>query len=276
MATDHGLHVLRGKLGNQVFTIRNGKRIVRSAPTQPTAQTEATRKSARDFGTANSAAALIRTGFKPLIQTYADGQFDDRLKSRVIQIVQTGPQALKGHRRFADGNMALLKGLELNQYTAVGNLLRCVPAVSVVPGGDITITLPRQKLAEMLAPPPKAAAAVIQFRCCLLYFEEKKGLYVTPDDLVLPVEKTVFPGGSFSLPLEGADNCVIIPAWGVYFTAKDGGHMIQNRKYYAGNLLEVVHLEDGAVKVFTPEAPVAAEVPAGNTTPRVQWKMEEE
>lgn len=276
MATDHGLHVLRGKLGNQVFAIRNGKRIVRSAPSQPAAQTEATRKSARDFGTANSAAALIRTGFKPLIQEYADSQFDDRLKSCVIKIVQTGPQHLKGNRKFTDGDIALLKGMELNQHTAVGNLLRGKPAITVVPGEAITIALPRQPLAEMVVAPPKAAAVIVQFRCCLLYLEEKKGLYVTPEDLVIPLAKTNFPGGSFGLPLEGADNCVIMLAWGVHFTSKDDGRIIKNRKHYAGSLLEVVHLENGMIKVFEPEVPVVTAVPVVDTTARVRWKLDNE
>lgn len=65
---------------------------------------------------------------------YADNLFDDRLKSQVIQVIQSGPAVLKGRRRFTDGNMALLKGMEFNKHTAVNKLLRIEPVITTVPG----------------------------------------------------------------------------------------------------------------------------------------------
>ncbi|GGH62189.1 hypothetical protein HNQ91_001218 [Filimonas zeae] len=276
MAKVESLFNLNGKLGNHIFSTVKGKKVVRSVSSRPHVQPEASRKSGKDFGAASSAAALIRQGFKPLTQVYADNEYDDRLKRLANQVVLSGPERLKGARQFTDGNMALLKGLELNKHTAVSKLLPAAPVVTTVAGNSITIALPKLYTEKMFFGPEKAAAAVIQFRCCLLYFTEKRGLYVTAEDLIISLAKETFPGGSFSLPLEGADNCVILLAWGIHFTAKNDQRMINNRKYYAANLLEVVHLENGAIKVFEPEVSATTAVAAVNTVPQVQWTLDEE
>lgn len=273
---EQGFFDLKGKVGNLIFSSRKGKEYVKGASARQHVQPEASRKSGKDFGTASSATALIRQGFRPFTQLYADDLFDDRLKSRAVKVIQSAPEALKGGRLFTDGDLALLKGMELNRHAAVVGLLQTELSVTTVPGDCMTITLPRKKIAAMLIPPEKALEAVIQFRCCLFYFPEKRGLFVMPDDLVIPLNKEMFPGGSFRLPLAGADNCVIMLVRAIHFTHERDGYMIRDRNYYAASIVEVVHIEDGQIKTFVPEVRTVAETPAVNTVPRVQWEMNEE
>lgn len=275
MAFNEGVFELSGKLGKQVFSVRNGRNIVKGVSDKPHQLSEASKKSGKDFGTASTATKLIRMGFESFIAQFGDDRFDDRLKSLAIKVVNTGPAALKGKRQFTDGDVALLKGLVFNKHAALSKLLHSSPVITLVPGSAITIALPRQKIAAMFSPPAKAAEAVMQFYCCLFYFNEEKGVFVKPDDLVIPLDKISFAGGSFQLPLEGADNYVIMLACSIHFLAEGNHQPIQNRQYFAASLLEVMYIANGVIQQFQPEVATVM-APVVNTAPRVQWVMNEE
>jgi len=274
MARQEGIITLRGKLGNQVFYVSNGKNLVKGAGA-PYLQPESSRKSSSEFGRGNAAAVLINKGFKPLIDLVGSTRVIDRLKSILIKIVNTGPIELKGKRQVTDGDVALLKGFQFNRYTSMDRLITISPSIQVDPGGELTVSLPKMRVKDMFYPPPKTIAAVLQFRCCIFYFDLKNGRFVMPEDLVIPLTKATFPGGAFSLPIQDTGDCVLLLAWSIYFSPGDDLAPTMNRKYYAGSIIEAVNIVDGKVVSFQYPEPVVITRHA-ETTNKAQWKMNEE
>ncbi|KAI9450320.1 hypothetical protein F5148DRAFT_1290904 [Russula earlei] len=275
MAIHEGIIEISGKLGNEVYYTRNGKRYVRKLTGQKINQSKGTRKSSSDFGRANAATGLIRLAFKPLISQFSDNQFDGRLKSTLIKIVNTGPKVLQGKREVTDGDVALLKKLAFNRHTPVNRLITIVPFIAIDPTGDLTISLPGMPVKDLFYPPAKATAAVLQFCCCVFYFDKKNGRYKRPEDLHISLQAASFPGGKFSLPIADSGDCVLVVAWGIHFTYDNDRRPICDRKYYAGSIIEAVNIVDGKIVSFQyPERIVTAK--AATTENRVAWEMNEE
>lgn len=120
MAIQNGVIKIYGQPGDLVFYKRGNAAVVRRKPVQKQ-QTEASKQSSRDFGSASRNAAYIRKAFAPLVQLYAYDDLLNRLNKRFIEIFKTIPAEQAGVKRLTDGKLALLKGFEFNSCKPLEN-----------------------------------------------------------------------------------------------------------------------------------------------------------
>jgi|GEM_PF-1377488 len=278
MAIIRGVIRLKGKVGNLVFTERNGTAYAKDAGPKGDDYdlSEGSKKSGKDFGASQTGRGLLHQGFKPFIKTVADARMDNRLKSVTIKGINTGPVTLQGKRKVTDGDVGLLKGFEFNGETCVGNLIGCLPLIDIDPKSNITIGLPNMRIEDLFFAPGDAADAILQFRCCSFFFDEGLCYFAMPEDLVIPLGKASFPGADVSLAIteettEIPDDYVIMIAWTIQFAAADGG-IIRDKQYYAGSILQSVYIKDGKIVVFQYPEPVKKEMPVEDLN-RAAWKM---
>lgn len=273
MAIQTGIITLSGRIGNVVHYERDGVNCSRTVA-EKYALTEATKKSGAEFGKASAAGALIRKGMEPIIKRMMHSKLVNKINKRLIKIINTGPVALKGDREVIDGDVALLKDLEFNPYSTVGRLTFLLPTMAIDPMECIRFMLPRMEMSYAFNPPPKAAFGVLQLICCTYDFPAKNGRFARPDELVIPLNKKVFPGADLELPLYELESCVLLVGMGVYFLTAEN-IPIGNRQWYGGNIVEAVAIKDGKVVQFE-YPPLAAPVPVEEKKDRVVWKLREE
>lgn len=272
MAVQTGVVTLTGKVGQHIFYRRNGKNFSRSAASSHNLS-EASKKTAADFGVASSATALIRKTFAPLLDKYADARLIDRLRSAVVQVVHTGPPELKGRRQVTDGDVAILKSLQFNTYTRLERLLPAMPEVKIFGAERLDIRLPAMEEGRFHYP-DRAYQACIDLMCGIFHFDKKNAGFVRTAPLMIGLGKKTFAGAKLSIPLQSAENSVVAVALGLGFTTDDGGS-ICDRRYYAARIVEIVNIVDGEIVQFRyPDK--ASRRASGAQAEGLSWEMEAE
>lgn len=272
MAIQRSLITLRGKLGGNIHYKVDGQPLTRSVP-ENVDQTEATIRASKEFGVASTAGALIRKAFAPLMDLVADDKLYNRINSKLAGIIRTGPSELQGSRQVTDGDVALLKGIELNRYTELAKLFNVPVEVKVDPLTYATLTLPAFETGEVFSSRPDwTNQAVIRIISSVFDFPEKQAIADQVDDLELPVSAFRFPGGRVEIALDHTDGKVLVIGMALFFKAT-GRYMSHNRDFYAGRFIEAVYMKDGKVVPFChPEKVVVPAVPA-STGPRIAWQI---
>lgn len=106
---------LVGSIGNLIFRIVNGKVIVQAKPDyRQLKQTQSTKKSALDFGTASRVTNKLNAGFQELVQGYHSPEMYNRMRSKVLQAMRTHTVLPLGEKNLWDGTPELLEGFEFN------------------------------------------------------------------------------------------------------------------------------------------------------------------
>lgn len=248
MAIEKGIITLSGKLDNQVHYRRNGKNFVRSNPGHYTLSANS-QKSGIEFGRAGSAASLVRKALGFMADRIADNGFYNRLSAHFCKVIKSCKTKQPGEREVVDGDLALLKKVELNRYTHSHKIFSAEPVVIIHPGADISISLPRFSLAGIAKTLPRAGTLVVQLCCCACDFTNKKGLVARADDLQINLQKSFFPGGKLRLPAGALDDKVLLITIGFYCLDKNA-QPIGNRKYMAGRMIEAVLIREGRIVPF--------------------------
>jgi hypothetical protein len=248
MAIEKGIISLSGKLDNQVHYRRNGKNFVRSNPGHYTLS-ENSQKSGTEFGRAGSAASLVRKALGFMADRIADNGFYNRLSAHFYQVIKSCNTKQPGERQVVDGDLALLKKVELNRYTHSQKIFPAEPVVIIHPEADIFISLPRLGLAGIARALPQAGTLVVQLCCCACDFAAKKGVVAKVDDLPISLQQSFFPGCKLKLPAGALDDKVLLITIGFYCLDKNA-QLIGNRKYMAGRMIEAVLIREGRIVPF--------------------------
>ncbi len=74
-----------------------------------------TRENGAEFGTAGTAAKLLRNANRVLIQNAKDRNTSARLTRDMLRVVKTDTTNERGQRKFQEGNMEMLVGFEFNR-----------------------------------------------------------------------------------------------------------------------------------------------------------------
>lgn len=258
MARQTGLIKISGKIGDEVFFERNGEEFVRKAA-KTKRQTENSKKSSAEFSAASSAVAVLRKALKKFSAKIRDSRFDDRLKKKVREIIETGPATLKGKRQITDGNLSLLRSFEVNKQTPVGKLVNFSPLLNIDKAELLTITLPKMNGADMFNYPDRLQYGIIEFHCAIAHFDLKKCGVTQLEQVAICKKNPVFPGGKFRVPLQAAHNSVVIVAMSVHF--KNEMNLIcGDRRFYAGHIVEAFNIVDGEIVHFQEPEPPAPHI----------------
>jgi len=271
MAIQNGIIKINGQLGDLVFYKRGSKDVVRQKAAQKQ-QTEASKKSSRDFGSASRNAAYIRKAFAPLVKLYAYGDLLNRLNKRFIEIFKTIPAEQAGDKKLIDGDITLLKGFEFNSSKPLGTLWLNETVLCIEPDGLVKLMLPKGELKSLLKPHPKATEARLQVMG--FYFElDANGDYeiIEVNDLIVPLNNMHFPKTTLALRLNHQGDKALIFAMGISFFT--GTSRFADRRYYAAKIVHALQVKDGLVVDFVGRPKVEREVVEQGD--KLSWVVEE-
>jgi len=274
MAIAKGIITLSGKLDNQVHYRRNGKNFVRTNPGHHRLS-ENSQKSGIEFGRAGSAASLVRKAAGFMADRIADNGFYNRLSAHFYQVIKSCNTKQPGEREVVDGNLSLLKKVELNRYTNSLKICSAEPVVSIHPEADISISFPRFNVAGIAKALPQADTLVVQLCCCACDFADKKGFVAKADNLQISLRKSFFPGGSLRLPAGAADDKVLLIIIGFYCLDKSA-LPIGDRNYMAGKIIEAVLVREGRIVPFAYEENKMKPVVQQKEKKGVAWEINQE
>jgi len=271
MASQNGIIKINGQLGDLVFYKLGNTDVVRQKAAHKK-QTEASKKSSRDFGMASRNAAYIRKAFAPLVKLYAYGDLLNRLNKRFIEIFKTIPAEQAGHKKLIDGDLSLLKGFEFNSSKPLGTLWLSESDLRIEPDGLVQLILPKGEIKSLLKPHPKATEARLQVMG--FHFElDGDGGYdiIEVNDLVIPLSNSHFPKTVLSLSLNHQGDKALIFAMGISFFS--GATRSGDRRYYAGKIIHALHLKNGIIVDFVAQLKVEKELL--EPVDKLSWAVEE-
>ncbi|QXU39822.1 hypothetical protein [Pedobacter sp. D749] len=272
MASQNGIIKINGQLGDLVFYKRGNTDVVRQKAAHKQ-QTEASKKSSRDFGTASRNAAYIRKAFAPLVKLYAYGDLLNRLNKRFIEIFKTMPAEQAGNKKLIDGNITLLKGFEFNSSKALEQLWLRETDLRIEPDGLVKLILPKCELKTLMKPHPKATEARLQVMGFHFELDDQGGYEIIEvNDLVIPLNNMPFPKTTLTLGLNHQGDKALIFAMGISFFT--GAARFADRRYYACKIIHALHVKDGVIVDFVAQPKVEKEVV--EQANKLSWAVEEE
>jgi hypothetical protein len=136
-------YILRysGKLGNQIGYRRKKQYFVRQAPAV-VRQTTATKRAAKDFGTASKGSRIIRHALKADLLHCYDSSLNNRLNKVLGTIVRADTDHQAGQKMLVAANMSPLLGFQFNEGTGIHQLLTDTPVIEKNDQNSISISLP--------------------------------------------------------------------------------------------------------------------------------------
>ncbi|RLJ72652.1 hypothetical protein [Pedobacter alluvionis] len=271
MASQNGIIKINGQLGDLVFYKRGNTDVVRQKAVHKQ-QTEASKKSSRDFGTASRNAAYIRKAFAPLVKLYDYGDLLNRLNKRFIEIFKTIPAEQAGNKKLIDGDIPLLKGFEFNSSKALEKLWLRETVLCIEPDGLVKLILPECKLKSLLKPHPKATEARLQVMGFHFELDDQGGYEIIEvNDLVIPLSNSLFSKTALALHLDHNGDKALIFAMGISFFT--GTARFADRRYYACKIIHALHVKDGVIVNFVAQPKVEKEVT--EQVDKLSWAVEE-
>jgi len=251
MAIQNGVIKIKGKLGDLVAYERNGKYVVRQNVSDKK-QSENSKKSSQDFGSASRSAAQLRKAFAPLVEFYGNNGLVNRLNKRLIAVFNTIPLKDAGKKKLADGNISLLKGFEFNTFRLFDDVFRFPTALEIAPDGLVKLILPAKKIRDLIKPHPKAVQACLQVRG--FHFDlggNEEYEMIKIKDLVIPLNQEQFPKMILPIKLDHDGDKAFVVAMGIRFNIGGSGYS-GDKKYFVCKIIHSLHLRDGLVVDFIP------------------------
>ncbi|WP_143961085.1 hypothetical protein [Litoribacter populi] len=130
MAKARGIISLIGTISDITFYRMNGKYFARQKKTfnrkafWDNDSYEGSRRSCAEFGTSSSFSAALRRVLYPMICTIRTGYFPSRLTALLRKVMKGDLKNDLGERKVLEGNLGLLKGLEVSTHDKVSLHLR--------------------------------------------------------------------------------------------------------------------------------------------------------
>lgn len=148
----------KGLVGNVVFREQNGKQIVQSRATN-IRQTEATKKSASEFGNCSLWAKKLRIGLKPFLVELTDSTMHQRLTSAIYTGIKTNLNQPIGMRTPLNSNMENLVGFDFNSHSPFETSFKLPITAELTATNEAQITLPAFTPSEVMIFPDGCTTA---------------------------------------------------------------------------------------------------------------------
>ncbi|SFD20412.1 hypothetical protein SAMN05518672_1011028 [Chitinophaga sp. CF118] len=188
MARQESLLKFTGKLGN-VIGYRNKKDYLLRSASSVVRQTSATKRAARDFGTASKAGRLIRHALSEFLQHSYDSSLTNRLNKTLGEIVRADDGHKAGVRIPVAANMQSLRGFRFNHHTGIEHLLGGNPVVGNNDDGGISISFP-----ETVINNNKATHIIIKAIALSVNFTQQTTRQLSSETVVIRYgEKQILP-----------------------------------------------------------------------------------
>ncbi len=272
MATQEGIIRLSGTLGELVFYTRKKKEIVRQKA-KPYELSETSKKAGKDFGEASKNAAYIRKAFAKGVQSYGDDHLINRLNKQMMLVFNAIPKTKQGHKKLIDGNLNLLNGFEFNGHTPLTKLLFNLPICSRSETGLLQLKFAAQPLFNLIK--KVNSASIAQLQLMVFNFDLAGQAYeiFNINPLLLHFDKPDFDGARLNIQTDQQGEKALIIALGVSYL-KDNSPS-RNRRYYACQIINALHLKDGLVVEFVEEKEPILKMDNSSEEQGLNWEMGE-
>ena len=214
------------------------------------------RKSSAEFGYSSNLASVLKNALAPLVFGQYGNALHKRLQKCITAAIARGLAAKKGNRTMAEGDVSVLKGLELNTYTPFSALtFSLVLRAAIFPETNtLRIEMPAIR-PDCFRWPERAQAAYLNVRCLVVDVKHRMvvGSY-TLEPVTIAEAGTGSPPRRATVKTTDLEDRMVLVATGVSFFRTDSegeeGLISHNRKYYAAQLVEAAYVKDGKVVVF--------------------------
>jgi hypothetical protein len=225
-----------GKVGNLVGYYHKGKLCFRSLPEQVNIS-EATKRSATDFGTASKAAKLVRYALKPELGIRHDSDLTNRLNTSLLKVLYAGSQQ-KGARGINRKYLDMLAGFKLNENTELGRLLPFKPQV-VQNGNSLRIAIPAME-AGSIRHAKNTTHIELKAIAAGVNFSEGDYEQAVSAKVLIDIRKPA-EAQDLVLPFKAGDAETIV-VFQVKAFSEEGGKLYEsgNRKYFAADIIDII------------------------------------
>lgn len=212
-------------------------------------------QSSTEFGYSSSLASVLKNALAPLVFGQYANALHKRLQKHITAAIVRGPEAKKGNRTVAEGDVSVLKGLELNTYTPFSALtFSLFLKVAIFPETNtLRIELPAIR-PDRFRWPECAQEAYLNVRCFVVDVKHRMvvGSYAL-EPIAIAEEGAGDPPRQATVKATDLEDRMVLVAIGVSFFRTDSerqdGLISRNRKYYAARLVEAAYVKDGKVVV---------------------------
>lgn len=141
MATLGNKKTFSGMVGNVVFRNVNGRQIVVSRPAN-VKQTNATKKSASEFGNCSRWAKQLRSGLTPFLVGLTDSQMHQRFATAMYNAIKSNTLLPIGQRTPLNTDMDSLNGFEFNTHSPLAAYFKPTVDAQLNADKEAVIALP--------------------------------------------------------------------------------------------------------------------------------------
>lgn len=133
MATRDALGVFRGKMGNVVYKVVNGKQVVYPAP-EKVQQSILSKKSAKMFGVCSTQTSILMGKLRPWLMNKVDSRQANRFRGSCLRILRNNEKKGVVSPDLDSADMSDLKGFEFNIHSPFAKYFQL--EISVVENQD--------------------------------------------------------------------------------------------------------------------------------------------
>jgi len=248
MARQEGSLQFKGTIGNLTFYksqdgfMVKAKSSVSADKIAKSPNYQRTRENMAEFSSAGKSASLLRKAFVNLIARAKDGRLTSRLTTTMYRALQADATSERGQRSVANGEPALLAGLDFNIRANMASTLSAPYTIAVNRAtGDATITIPAFVPANLVKAPQGATHFQLFTGAAAVDFETATYQVSTAasDNLVLNNTATAIIPLKVTLPVNS--QLPVFLAFGIEFLQQMNGKMysLNNGEYNACSIIKV-------------------------------------
>ena len=257
MARYKGIIPFSGKMGGLIFRNRKGQGEVSEEPKKPIVQSEATKKSGRDFGRAGKLVGRIKRAFNGMVSDHGDVDFTSRLQSVMMAVFNSIGVEKLGEKQAWDGDLKLLEGFQFNVLTHLDLLLWQKPKLTVEVATGLEVYFAEADVKSLVRKEKHNTAAVFEVTVGIFNLDNGTDEVVRGKKMTVNLEADQFKGGTLKIPVTFGGRQLVVLGVGVHYLSKD--ERILNAKEKAAAFTYARLLNDGELVSFIPRKLVKKE-----------------
>ena len=260
MARQDGLIQLTGSVGNLSFYKTQDGYLVRKKGAISGDRVKSdpafarTRENATEFARAGRAGKLLRTAFRPLLQSHSDNRVTSRLAGAMVKVIKADAINSRGERNVVDGNTALLEGFEFNQNASLKTTF--APPIGAAidrPTGNMVVSVPAFSPAEMISAPDGATHFRLKASGAAIDFEGNIWSVAIAESADLSLGNKMLEPLQLSLTIASASEHPLFLIFGIEFlqlTKSGSRHPLNNGAF---NAMAIAKVDDPATSDLLPD-----------------------